>query len=155
MDLSMVLPAVVILAAIILPIVYLNRAKANAEKKLIKALNSLAQQHATALGDFELMNNLALGIDSNNGVLFFVKRQKNEIVKTAIVLAQVGRSEVVETKTPNHYIDRLLWVFESTTKATEIVLEFYNAKTTNFSLAGEAALLNKWHTKVDGLMKKK
>jgi hypothetical protein len=145
MDLSMIIPGFLILASVVVPIVYLNGSKTRAEKKLVKVAHGFAAFHNFNVSQYEVYQNIMLGIDENAAKLFYVNQKKGETIKMAINLSEMDKCSIVETKNNNQAIDRLEWVFanKNPSKAA-VVLEFYNAKTTNFSLGEEADLLRKW-----------
>jgi hypothetical protein len=145
MDLSIVIPGLILFASVAVPVVYLNRAKVYAEKRLKNIMHQFATSTNSKLSKVEFYQNIGLGIDESAQMLLYIKQHKKETVKTLVNLAEIEKCSIAELKNNGYTVDRLEWVFvNKNSNSVDVVLEFYNASTTNFSIGEELDLLRKW-----------
>jgi hypothetical protein len=152
MDLTSIIMGVALLALFALPFILISMASKKNKKQLIDKLSKLAEKHNSVIKESDHCNNFAIGIDTTEKALFYIKTgnegEKSQVIKlidyktTRIVnlsktLGDNGAKTIVTSK--------LALAFVPVNKdKPEIQLDFYNSEDKN-QITSELELLSKWN----------
>lgn len=152
MSLGTTIIGVGLLLLCILPIIILSYRSSSKIKKLIKALNDLAEKENSKISETDNWNRSIIGIDKNTKKLFYYKNDENNSQQYVIPLKDVLRCKLLkeqhEAGQPGNeikLIDKIQLEFSFTNSAKEpIVLDFYNALKENLEPNEQLRLADKW-----------
>ncbi|KEZ94550.1 hypothetical protein IL45_01305 [Nonlabens ulvanivorans] len=158
METSKVIISITLIIICVLPFLIIN-GKAKKRAQLIKStLETKIQKDNKILGDYEVHNSFAIGIDSNNSLIYFyIKKSEMEQFKK-IKLTQISTCQVVKVtkritngKSNYELIERVKLVFYNSKNSEEEQFELYNDED-NSQLDGEIALAHSWKQKLDEIL---
>lgn len=152
MNLGITITSTVLVLLVVAPVVLIQQQQKNKERKLLKALKSLASQYNSSITEYDIFKNFAIGLDSHNNNLFFYKSHLAHETSQRINLNTIKSCGVSNSKKPNHKnsngdIVRLELVLNSASNSNDNQsIEIYN-QTEDFQLNGELEIVRKWeHT---------
>ncbi|GGK16473.1 hypothetical protein GCM10007962_08530 [Yeosuana aromativorans] len=160
MDIGTTIIGVVLAAICLLPFFLISRGRKKREEKTIKSLMDIAKQQDCQINQYELCNNLIIGMDKNKNVLLFKKDYDDIPREQLIYLSEIQSCKVVEiSRTIKNksatikLIDRLeLMLIPNNKSKPEIKLEFFNVEK-DFQLNGQLQLINKWSKEIKDQLK--
>jgi hypothetical protein len=152
MDLSIALIAIVTIAAFVVPILLVSRAKKLRDKRFLQLLIEMARKTNNTISEYENFNNTAIGIDKNAFRLFFTRKTNAGDGAQLIDLKEVLRCRVVNTsnsvsRKENSYtvIEKIQLAFTYRDKnKPDTTMEFYNNDHDSLTISGELQIAEKW-----------
>lgn len=148
MDIATLLIGVVIIAACALPFVLSGVSRRCKEKKLICALNALADSVSAKIDDFEMYCNTAVAIDVDGKNLFFVRFVDEKTVET-VDLTKVKSCSLVEKRHNSDTVpDTMGLNFVFVDGGPELFLEFFNSDI-DVTSDGISPILSRWNVKIN------
>ncbi len=156
MELGTSILGFVTIALCFLPFLWMGNARKKKEKKLLNNLRSLADQQSCTITDFDLGPDLAIGIDAENGWVFFYKKKEDALIQESLSFSSIKKCRIHSQKrnvkiknSSKTVIDQLELVFEPAEEsAGRKRWEMYNADE-NFQLNGELQLTQKWEALIN------
>lgn len=148
MDIASVIIGLVSLALFIVPVIYIQGKQKKAETRLQEDFLRVARQQQLVISQHDLWNSrFAIGIDTDKGVLFYLKKWEEGKEELQIHLSEVASCRVNNENREvngNRVIDliELRFTFRGS-KLREQALEFYS-KEESMSLSEELLLAEKW-----------
>lgn len=143
-----VITVLVLIFFCVLPIIIMNRKRKNKGKKSLYTLQNLASQNQCKISEYELLNDIAVGIDKEAHQLFFIRVTADNPFQQVIDLKEFKKCRSAETgRTVNsvHVVEKLELVFSPLApNQKEVSLCIYNADLDNLTLSGELQLAEKW-----------
>lgn len=155
MDISMVtvITVSVLIVLCVLPIVLINRNSKNKVRKSLSALQQFAAENQAKLSEYEMFNEIAIGIDKESRQLFFIRTTKEQVLQQNIRLSDFKKCRLTET---GHsvgtvrVIAKLDLVFKPVmANQKEVTLNIYNTDYDNLTLGGEMQFGEKWSAQVN------
>lgn len=149
---STAIVSAILVAAILIPFLSMRIAIKKHEKEVLKELSELAETQQTKIAQFEVLKDIAIGMDESKSKLFFIHKNEHlankeiidlmiydvyQIEKDVHVLRNDGEERTI--------IDKVSLLFKSTkTKIGSIKLDLFDADYDSLTLAGELQLAEKW-----------
>ncbi|MEL7588179.1 MAG: hypothetical protein AAGU19_15835 [Prolixibacteraceae bacterium] len=158
MDVSMVTVITVIILIIlcVLPIVLINRSSKNKAAKSLSALKKLAAENQANISEYEIFNNIAIGIDKESRQLFFIRNAKEQIRQQIIGLADFKKCRITEaghTAGTVRVIEKLDLAFTPVMpNQKEVTVNIYNTDDDNLTLSGEIQFGEKWADQINQVL---
>ena len=158
MNLGITITSTVLVLLVVAPVVLMQQQQKNKERKLLKALKSLASQHNSSITEYDIFKNFAIGLDSQNNNLYFYKSHSTNETFQRINLNNIKSCGVLNSRKPNYKnsggdIVRLELVLNSTMNSNNNQsIEIYN-QTEDFQLNGELEIVRKWEHKIREILK--
>lgn len=158
MNLGITITSTVLVLLVVAPVVLMQQQQKNKERKLLKALKSLASQHHSSITEYDIFKNFAIGLDNQNNYLFFYKSHSTNETFQRINLNNIKSCGVSSSRKPNHKnssgdIVHIKLVFNSTVNSSDNQsIEIYN-QTEDFQLNGELEIVRKWEHKIREILK--
>lgn len=151
MDIGTAIIGTIIVAVCAMPFVLMNRGRKKREKQVQKALMDLAERHDCQIDQYEICNNLGIGMDKDKNVVFFYRSTEGVHDEQYIYLDMTKSCKVINTgrnlKTNNgnqRIIDRLeLSLVPNVKEGQEVKLEFFDSEV-DPQLNGQFQLIEKW-----------
>lgn len=152
MDLSTTIMGIVILLICALPIILSAINRSRKKKKTLQVLFDFATKNNCKLNQYELSNNLTIGIDIAAQMVFFAKQSKDNVILQQINLSQIQKcrlvnsSRSVKNKESNFsVVEKIELVFTYQDKnKKDGIWEFYNHLTDGPTFSGEMLFIEKW-----------
>lgn len=137
----------------IVPFIYIQRSQQKGRQRLLKSFLALAGQQQLRISQHDVWNRrFAIGIDTDQSKLFYLKKQGEEDQTALIDLAQVESCEVgnINRETNgNRVVDRIeLHLAFRHARRPHQAIEFYD-RAESLSLNEELRLAEKWRAVVD------
>ncbi|NMD01342.1 MAG: hypothetical protein GYA62_16695 [Bacteroidales bacterium] len=159
MDTVSIATSIAILISIVIIIAfqyYLNLFKKN---KKILLLKTFAKEYQGNISDYELYNNLIIGIDRKNSFIFFINTRNN--TQYAINLSILSKLKInhVTRKIDNKKTVELITDFvglvaiPKNKEKPEVILEFYNSNY-GIQLGNELIMAEKWEKIINNQLTK-
>ncbi len=147
---------VALLALFALPFILIGRASKKNKKQLIDKLSKLAEKHSSVIKESDHCNDFAIGIDTKETTLFYIKAENEGEKSQVIKLGEYKTTRIVNlSKTlgdngaKTTVTSKLALAFVPVNKdKPEVQLEFYNNENKN-QITSELELLNKWNELVN------
>jgi hypothetical protein len=141
----------VLVIAIAIPIIISNIKRKQTEKILRHRMDEFAQKNQSSVTTYERWKDLQLGLDKQNGKLFFIRNTPEHEISTEIDLSQVQnvkvfKGERIITTGGEKYtaVDKINLSFTLRNNGSDIVLNFYNSGFDTPMTQGELQLAEKW-----------
>lgn len=159
MNLIFIIVAIIILLIIAGFIIQNKMAVKKRTDLLINELTKLAQKNNSTLSDYDTWKNTAIGIDSENRWLFFIRNdQRGDIrietdlrdikgIKKDFLERTAGLSGSQDMITENIYIN-----LQSSVKNKTVLLEFFNHTQDGYSTVQQREYLEKWHGRIESIL---
>jgi hypothetical protein len=152
MDLTSIIMGVALLALFALPFILISRASKKNKKQLIDKLSKLAEKNSSVIKESDHCNNFAIGLDTAEKTLFYIKCGNEEERSQVIKLGDYKTARIVNlSKTlgdngaKTTVTSKLALAFVPVNKEKpDVQLEFYNSEDKN-QITSELELLNKWN----------
>ncbi len=159
MDLASSIIGAIILAICIAPFIIMSTNRKKRERKALKTLQKIAQQHDCEITNYEIGDDFVIGIDEPKRIVFFNKKLKETVFEQHIKLADVQAckikniSRTVSNQNGNYnVVEELDLCFVPIEKGKkEVLLEFYNAENST-QLSGELQAIEKWQSIINACM---
>lgn len=100
MDLVTIFIAIISLLICSLPFWFVFRNRKKNEKKIISEFSLMANGKPFILSKFEMLPDLAFGMDTSSKILYFKKTTRGESHKNVIDLSQFASCELLQTNRP-------------------------------------------------------
>lgn len=146
MDLGTAIIGGVLLLVCIIPIVIAHNSSNKKYKKTLAALSDYAAEKSCKINQQDIWIHAAIGIDTQNRILFFLKGDSNAHTIEHIDLNKIEESRVItpDSREKSDRINRLVLELQPVNNSEQpAVLEFYNANV-SMQLADELILAKKW-----------
>jgi type II secretory pathway pseudopilin PulG len=155
----------IIVAIIILLIIagFIIQNKMSIKKRtdeLIHELTNLAQNNDSTLSGYDTWKNTAIGVDSDNRWLFFIRKDQRGDIRIATDLRDIreikkdflertsGLSGSQDMITENIYLN-----LQSSVKNKTVLLEFFNHSEDGYSTVQQREYLDKWYGRIETIVK--
>lgn len=151
MDSGSIIIGIIVLSLIGLPFFFMGKTKRKNQHKILNGLVQLASEQGSSLGQYDLFNNLGVGIDRDGKKLFYYQSVETTESKQFVCLEEVKSCKVQRVssrtsagKEAYQTAEKLglLFTFRDKTKA-DIMFAFFNSEH-SLRLAGELQLAEKW-----------
>lgn len=154
MDIASVIVGIIIILIILTPFAIIKINSGNKQKAQLQTLFSFVEENGCSLSQFDLWNNVSIGIDEISRKLFFVRNAKEADIFQLVNLNEISKCQVINSsRTLNNkegivkIVDKLKLTFTPLDKnKPDIILECYNVAFDNLTLSGELQLVDKWCT---------
>lgn len=151
MDWGTALVGGILILVCILPFVLMNIAGKKKKRQFLQLLFDLAAKNNCKISQHDHWSETAIGLDETAGVLFFIKKVKEDVISRQVDLAGVQKCRVINAHNPASgkggsalVIEKIELAFAYLDKGrAETTLEFYNDETDSF-LSGELQQAEKW-----------
>ncbi|WP_432411727.1 hypothetical protein [Rasiella sp. SM2506] len=160
METGMIVIAVVLFAAVLVPTLLIIQNTKQKSKRLYNGLNAVVAQKNGVLSHHIEQNNFALGIDETHKALYFFKKTEDIEISEAIDLSKVTTCEI-STKTRRlkkekgfeELIEKITLVFVSKNNNETRQIELYNEEDT--LLTDEITIAEDWKKRVQSVLSQK
>lgn len=151
---------VALLALFALPFILISRASKKNKKQFIDKMSKLAEENNCTIKESDHCNDFAIGIDTKETMLFYVKNGKEGEKSQVLKLNDYKTTRIVNlSKTlgdngaKTTVTSKLALAFVPINKdKPEIQLDFYNSEDKN-QITSELELLNKWNELISQKLK--
>lgn len=158
MDSGTIIISLILVVLAVLPFIFTGKKFRRQKKQLVKTLNGLAEQNQVKLSNYEAGGSFGIGLDQNEGRLFFARFIGEEITSQSVLLAEMNRCKL---KTGNRLlddgekiIDRVELVLSpSSSGQPDVVLEMYNSEYDTLTIRGELQTATRWEQIISEAMK--
>ncbi len=141
------------LILLMIPFFFDYKKRKKKENNLLQSLKTVAAQQNGQIDDYEICENLIIGIDRTKNNVFFYTKEKNNEISHCIDIADIQSCKVVTshktlTNAKGNYkiIDKLELSFIPLSQSKiEQLIEFFNMNNSH-RLNGEIPFVNKWCT---------
>lgn len=146
MDLQTTLIGLFIIASCLFPFVWVNIKNNNRKKQII---NSLTDNPNIKITSYEFCGDMALGLNTDENLVFFYKKTKDQTTKESIRLAdykscQLVKTTEMNTKSKHQVIQQLHLNFKSQhSQLPDVDFPLYNIKE-SMLIGGELFFGEKW-----------
>ena len=162
MDSGSLITGGIILLILIIPFIFLGSSVKKRKKKILSALEGLAQKNNCKITKYDVWNDTAIGLDETAKSVFFYKKIKMNEIFIPIMPDQFQKSRVanssrvIKNEAGNYtVIDRLELVLTPREKGVpETILEFFNAGSDFSSLSEELELSSTWNETINNCFRK-
>ncbi len=152
MDLGTAIIALIVILACIIPFIIATRKNRMEKKQFLKTLNVLAEKNGANISQRDVWSTLAIGLDGNSNLVFFIRKIKDRETVEHVNLSQIQKCRVINLpRTINNVngefkmVDIIQLAFSYRDKnQPETVLEFYNYQHDGPTLSGQIHLAEKW-----------
>lgn len=147
MDLGNVLLWTVITLLCVVPFIVLARNSKKNKQQSLQALQEFAAQHHASLNQQDHWFKSAIGLDENQGLLFFISELHGTQQKQWINLSEIQKCTVSDSSRmvgEQKVVDRIELLFSSGSNPKSVVLEFFNVNSGNLTPTIEFQLAEKW-----------
>ena len=149
MDLGSTITAVVIVLICVLPFILMSRKNRKRKQQFLDALSDLARKSNSKMSRHDSWNTAAIGVDEENGMIFFSRKTNGINSLQQVSLADVQDCRLLNTGSDDgenyKVIDKLELAFNHHDRNKgETVFEFYAADAATSNLSGELELANNW-----------
>lgn len=136
----------------VLPFLFMYMSKTKKKKTALQTLQQLASKHDCKISQYDFLDHMVIGIDTDKKCLFFTKKENDKNTNQFIDLQTVSmcypnkalRTIIVSDKKKNSVIERVELCFESkTNNVLPTTFELYNEKD-DVQLRTEILLSDKW-----------
>lgn len=132
----------------VLPIIIVNRKRKSKAKETLLTLQNLAGQNQGKITEYEILNDIVMGIDTDAHLLFFIRTTAGNSFQQTIDLKEFKKcrsAETGHTVETVHVIEKLELVFSpAASNQKEMSLCIYDADLDNLTLSGELQFAEKW-----------
>lgn len=153
MDLGTIITGTIIILGCAIPLIIMNKKDRKGEQAGLQVLLEQAKTNNCNITKHTILNNIAIGIDEVNNVLFMSRKANNYEASHKINLNEFAHCRIINTgrsvnskESSYKVIDKLELAFANKDrKKPDTVLEFYNTDYDNLTLKGELELVEQWH----------
>ncbi|PQJ32947.1 hypothetical protein BST92_13885 [Nonlabens arenilitoris] len=158
METSMVIISITLIIICILPFLIINGKTKKRAQYLKTIFNNKIQEDKKVLGEYEIHNQFAIGIDSNQGqICFLFKNDECELFKK-VKLNDISSCEVLKEskqitngKSSYELIQRVKLIFYNSYHIAIDHFELYNDEN-SLQVDGEIALAYSWQQKIEHIL---
>lgn len=97
-DLGSAIIGVIIVIIATLPFVMMSRSKTKKEKKLHQKLVDLALQKSSKINNYQALQHLAIGLDTDNHYVFFCDTQDQISIENTVDLSKIKQVNLIKDK---------------------------------------------------------
>lgn len=157
MNLGMTITSTVLVLLVTTPIALIQQQQKKKERKLLKTLKTIANQHNSTLTEYDVFKNSVIGLDKKENNLVFYKKNLSTETVQLINLNEFKSCEILNLTKANKQnkqdIIRLQLILNpiDNTKEKETI-EFFN-HTEDFQLNGELDVIRKWEHIINSSLK--
>lgn len=152
MDLGITVIGIVIVFICALPIILSVVNNRKKRKKIEQSLFKFATQNNCQISNYGTNNNVTIGVDESNQMLFFIKKLKDKENLQHINLSEVKKCRIVNTTKKVKNVDSNFNVVEKIElgftfidhKKEETLLNFYSHSNDGTMFTGDLRFLEKW-----------
>lgn len=149
---STIITSAILLAAIFIPFALMRRGIKKHEKEMVAELSELAEKNKAKISNFEVLKDIAIGIDEVQHKLFFIHKNEHLETKEMVDLrilkhCQLEKETVLikDAAGDRSILEKVNLFFKSSDhKIPSIRLELFNANFDSPTLSGELQLAEKW-----------
>lgn len=158
MDWGTTVITVISILIIVIPVAIMYSNKAKREKRMLHALQEMAQQHHCTIHQHEFCGDFVIGLDENKDFVFFFKLRKDQAIAQFVDLSEVQSCQAVKkarnvnTTTLFEQVD--LGFLPANKNKAETRFELYD-EAFNTQLSGELQFADKWAKQLNDRLKSK
>lgn len=152
MDFSLIIISILGVILMLIPFVFSDSKTKKANQQLKKVLENLADEWNSALGEYQIIPNTAIGLSKPGNRLFVAKRRGENILQTQLDLSEMKqctirtRSRSVTYNSSSTTVTDMIGLgFIPRDKARpELLVELYNSDSDSQTLSDELSTAEKW-----------
>ncbi|PKB45052.1 hypothetical protein AX016_3288 [Cellulophaga sp. RHA19] len=157
MDLGTDIIAIIIVIVCILPFILIAKGRKKKEKKMLAALQEVANRDNCTINDYEISANFIIGIDHKQNRVFYYKNEEGVINEGIVNLEGIKTCKIgTKSKTINTNKDRKEYIIQGLylkfiprfNNNPEALFHVYDSDL-KMQLTGELQLAKKWETLIN------
>ncbi len=142
MDLTTLIIGVVTLALCAMPFVLASLSSKRRTKRLVGKVDQMAAEKSCTIGQYEILGEAIIGMDTERKYLFFAKTGESGI-RSSIALAEISRCVIDNQQSNGSFSTSTIGLKFTTLAGNHEYFEFFNSATDG-SYDGLEQLLLKW-----------